>query len=323
IRVPYAIAFDISLEDYRTVWFVSDRSVDIIFGMDMLLMFITAIPNGRMLIIKKKEIAWIYAKGWFIPDLIATVPIDLLVMFCTNSRQINLERSAKLLRIAKSARLFRVMRLLRLKRVLIELEILLGLSFSILNIVKFAMLIIALVHLLACGYLAVARANVNDSWIYTLSLTHNLETRKDEYIAALYWALQTMITIGYGDVPPVRMEERIFAIVCMIIGGFLFTYGLTRIVNLVSTLNQNDTHLISVLDSINDWAHYYKLPNQLTQDIRAYIYFQSHHRYVAEKEVFNSLSDSIKRKVQGITFGPLIQNIAFFHGVSDAFFSLR
>ena len=29
------------------------------------------------------------------------------------------------------------------------------------------------------------------------------------YIAALYWALVTMSTIGYGDVTPTRTEERL------------------------------------------------------------------------------------------------------------------
>ena len=45
-----------------------------------------------------------------------------------------------------------------------------------------------------------------------------LESRR-RYLAALYWAMSTMTTVGYGDITPESDGERAYAMVGMVIGG--------------------------------------------------------------------------------------------------------
>jgi len=56
------------------------------------------------------------------------------------------------------------------------------------------------------------------------------ESNYERYIAALYWSIATMTTVGYGDINAVSAIERLFSMIAMVIACALFGYSM----NLVS-----------------------------------------------------------------------------------------
>jgi hypothetical protein len=48
---------------------------------------------------------------------------------------------------------------------------------------------------------------------------------KDMYIIAIYWAVQTATTVGYGDVLTTNSTERIFCAFMMVIGVIAFSFA--------------------------------------------------------------------------------------------------
>ncbi len=44
------------------------------------------------------------------------------------------------------------------------------------------------------------------------------------YVTSIYWAFLTMATIGYGDVYPVSVLEKIYVMFCMIGACAVFAY---------------------------------------------------------------------------------------------------
>ena len=76
LRVPYAIAFD--LDEFTSDafgWFVVNRIVDVIFIMDIYVIFITAQFKGKKLVLKHRPIAMQYLKTWFVLDFVASIPV--------------------------------------------------------------------------------------------------------------------------------------------------------------------------------------------------------------------------------------------------------
>ena len=63
------------------------------------------------------------------------------------------------------------------------------------------------------------------------------------YITSLYWAVTTMITVGYGDITPTTSYERVLAIVTMLIASVVFAYTMNRINHILTGLdNTSETY---------------------------------------------------------------------------------
>jgi len=116
IVVPFRLGYDV---DAARGWYVFEMIIDGFFFFDILLNFRTAyFDDERKLIYDPRVLFWRYAKGWFLLDLISTVPIDELfqAVVGTSSNTLHLFPT-KLLRLFRVARLLKLTRLIKLSRV--------------------------------------------------------------------------------------------------------------------------------------------------------------------------------------------------------------
>ena len=59
------------------------------------------------------------------------------------------------------------------------------------------------------------------------------------YRTAIYWAITTMTTVGYGDVCPQSDQERQFVIIGMIVGASFYGYIIATVTSLVTSVDAN------------------------------------------------------------------------------------
>jgi len=90
-------------------------------------------------------------------------------------------------------------------------------------------LIIYVAHWCGCGfrYLSFFNEKGELGWIEKQNLTH--ETAFVQYLNSLYYAVITMITVGYGDITPVSVKEKTYVVFMTLISCMVFAYVLNAV----------------------------------------------------------------------------------------------
>jgi len=67
-------------------------------------------------------------------------------------------------------------------------------------------------HICACGFrLILEYQTVPKTWVTEAYLTNR--TWVEIYVASLYFSFTTMITVGFGDIVPYSLLERVYVII--------------------------------------------------------------------------------------------------------------
>merc|ERR1711998_174784 len=96
------------------------------------------------------------------------------------------------------------------------------------------------------------------------------ETTFEIYMCALYWAVMTMSTIGYGDVVAKTTAERVVATAGMFIGSSIFAYIVGAVTGTVATMGARKTEFHELMDAVNGYMEEVQLPNPVRMRIREY-----------------------------------------------------
>jgi len=98
------------------------------------------------------------------------------------------------------------------------------------EIFKLMLVIIYVGHFFACTWIYMAKLEIRfgvwNSWIQNFNLVD--QDWYYQYISSLYFAVYTMVTVGYGDIYPGNMIERAICIVLIILSCGVFAYSLNR-----------------------------------------------------------------------------------------------
>jgi hypothetical protein len=108
----------------------------------------------------------------------------------------------------------------------------------------------------------------DENWISAYGL--DPENVKDCYIAAMYWSIMTITTIGYGDVPAKTTPERALVCVCMLVGAGTFAYIVGSFCGIVASLGKETSEYQSNMDSLNEFMEESAVPVELRHRIRSY-----------------------------------------------------
>ena len=237
--VPFTIGFATNANGFL---YVFDILKDIFFFMDLILNFITAFydKNGNLIRVPKIIARHYVSTKLFYFDLITALPIPLVadLIIHQDDTHANLLR---LLRFLRFLRLIRVLKAVKLLRIYHKVEEFFYSSLfnGIRSIFSLLFYIILCAHWIACLWHFVGQENEDVEGISWLSTYYNMknDSLQERYVASLYFAIMTMITVGYGDITPVTMSERIVSIVAMLSGCAMFAYSMNSIGILVQNIN--------------------------------------------------------------------------------------
>lgn len=217
ITIPLQISYEVDISE------TFSRVITGIFGFDILLNFNTGIYVDGYLKLDRYRIIQEYLRLWFWIDLISTFPYDIILEESSYFIQ-----SARLLRLLKFLRFIKILKLLRLaklKKIIDRFDELLKFSqefAAAITFIKLFVFVLFLGHILGCIFHYVGmQEDPEESWLAETFFTDWYH----RYIDSLYWGIQTMTTIGYGDITPQNTEERLMGVFLLLVAstGFAFT----------------------------------------------------------------------------------------------------
>jgi len=258
---------------------VANRAIDVIFCIDIFLNFLTPYQTQHgMWITNHKSIAIKYISSWFLIDLVSVLPFEML-------------RMIRLLRLAKLLRIFRASRVLK------RWETRLSVSYGYITLTKFVVYMLLLSHWLACVIRLVPYIEEGDfSWLKNYFADPAEEHPMTIYNTALYWAVMTVTTIGYGDVAMTTSAERWVAVFAMMVGGAAYAYIVGSVCGLVASMGEIEARLHRKIDDLNVYMEEQSFPNSLRIRLREYFHYTAKQ---SRSEHYRQLFDEMSPQMRG------------------------
>ncbi|XP_065096334.1 voltage-gated inwardly rectifying potassium channel KCNH7 isoform X4 [Paramisgurnus dabryanus] len=281
IFTPYSAAFllnDLEEQKRRECGYscsplnVVDLMVDIMFIVDILINFRTTYVNTNEEVVSHPaKIAVHYFKGWFLIDMVAAIPFDLLI-FGSGS-----EETTTLIGLLKTARLLRLVRVARKLDRYSEY----GAAVLVLLMCIFALI----AHWLACIWYAIG--NVEKPYLgHTIGWLDNLgmsigkqynysdpasgPSIKDKYVTALYFTFSSLTSVGFGNVSPNTNSEKIFSICVMLIGSLMYASIFGNVSAIIQRLYSGTARYHLQMLRVKEFIRFHQIPNPLRQRLEEY-----------------------------------------------------
>jgi len=284
IYVPLNIVLGLSRDIYQSFffWFITT-----VFTLDVIFNCIYPLKDvSEQLNIKEARAR--YLRSWFISDLLAAIPFTLLfsnILF-------------GVFRLFKFARVGQYMHIVRQRAVRLGDYLLLG--FFI-----FWLLLIA--HWLACG------------WIYLRGFPEGMDN-PTKYFTSLYWVVETLTTVGYGETTPLNNVQRVYAMVLMLAGVGMYGFIIGNVANLLSKRNPARTQFFNNLEQLKVFVNYRNIPISLQKRISDYYAYIWKKKLGFDESVFlSSLPQGLQNEVSVHLKREILEKIPLFEGVSDEF----
>uniref|UniRef100_A0A673VYQ6 Voltage-gated inwardly rectifying potassium channel KCNH2 n=1 Tax=Salmo trutta TaxID=8032 RepID=A0A673VYQ6_SALTR len=247
---------------------VVDLIVDIMFIVDIVINFRTTYVNTNDEVVSAPlRIAIHYFKGWFLIDMVAAIPFDLLIYRSG-------EETTTLIGLLKTARLLRLVRVAR------KLDRYSEYGAAVLFLLMCTFALIA--HWLACIWYAIGSVERNGSigWLHTLGESlgkhYNDTVRgsgpsiKDKYVTALYFTFSSLTSVGFGNVSPNTNSEKIFSICVMLIGSLMYASIFGNVSAIIQRLYSGTARYHTQMLRVREFIRFHQIPNPLRQRLEEY-----------------------------------------------------
>ena len=190
------------------------------------------------------------------------------------------------------------------------------------NVLLYSFFLISFLNIGSCLFIFIGRNSINN-WI----LLHSLETNEfyHIYIGAIYYIIETVTTVGYGDLIGNNFKEIGFQIIMLIVGTCIYSWLISSISNYIQKMNERNTKYgkkLEILEEIK--LNNPHLNHKLYDKILRLIHYRKYHEDETEKNiVLNSLPNSLKNLLIIEMYKNFINDFIFFKGIDNREFIVQ
>ncbi|CAK8993198.1 unnamed protein product [Durusdinium trenchii] len=280
--------------------------VDAVFLADMVLQFFTMYPKrsarGIIWEDRLKKITKHYLKTWFFLDFTTLIPFDLISL-ASGADSLKEFKGIKVVRVL---RLLKLMRIFRTSKLIHKLEVTLHIPYQQMALIRFLLILVLVCHWMAC--LWAMTLNLADSyypkWIDSIAdadLAFGIDTRTSEiriYIAAFYFCSYTMTSVGYGDIGPQNIFERVTCTVIVLVAGLCWAYILGEVGAIVTDMNAEKQSFRKMMNGLNKMMQEQGLPQELRRRLRSFFLSNKHQaQFARDQKLLTTMSPQLQSEV--------------------------
>lgn len=246
VMTPYNIAFH--PDRTNVTWVAINSIIDILFLMDILVIFNTAYidEDGEFTVVQDYgKIAKRYLTSWFIIDFLAIIPIDILFGGSNVNGIVRITRIGRLYRLIRLTRMLRVIKIIKEQsRIMDRMKESLRIGIGFQRVLFFTVYFVIFTHVLSCFWMLVATYNkdITKTW---LGGDEDFigKTPSELYLTAVYFTITTITTVGYGDMSGGTKQEKIFCIILMLFGVIAFSFATGSLASILSSYDTTNAHI--------------------------------------------------------------------------------
>ncbi|CAE7245299.1 KCNH2, partial [Symbiodinium microadriaticum] len=298
--------------------------VDGIFLVDLLMQFCTTYSKktvrGTIWETKVSAISQQYLRSWFVLDVMSLFPFDLIGLMIGGSGGNNFAelKSIKVLRVL---RLLKLTRLLKGSKIIQRLEIPVAIPYQHLALVRFMFVLMMACHWLACLWAMTLQLVepefprwIND--IESSDLEFGIESSKSPlriYVAAFYFCAYTMTSVGYGDIGPKNILERLVCCGIILSAGLCWAYILGEVCGIVADMTSESQEFRKRMYHLNCMMKMQELPRELKARLRSF-FLQNRHQvqFLTQQTLLRDMSPQLQSEVSTVLNLTWIQKVTFF-----------
>lgn len=263
------------------------------------------------------HIALHYLRSWFIIDLLALGPPTILLV--SDGEEPSPLAALGMLKTLRWVRLLRgrswitpetVLRTAKRPMLMMRIGRLLQLMSGF----------FALVHTVGCAfwlsglYRPQGEWSQGSTWIETFVQAD--ATFSQQYVSALYWAMVTATTVGYGDITPLTSTERAFTTVAVMFFAVLQSVLFGTITSLIDGMDVARKRYQAKRTHYDEFVRFSDLPGPLRRRIDAHMqYVWDVSKGFEMHSVLKELPDMLRQDVQVYLLKDMITRVPMFQGL--------
>ena len=301
--IPYYIAFDITLS---TTLLPLDILCTISMAIDILVTLRTAfIDFSGNTCYDSRAIARRYWNRGLILDLCGTFPMDIFSTLVIGYGQ-------------RYSNLLKVLGLLRASRLMYN-DRLAAFNSPTARILKLLFGFFWMAHLFGSAFWFTACVEDHSgTWINVNNYGNASLTT--QYIVSLYWALTTMVTVGYGDIVPTTVYEQAVVIPILMLSALIYATIFGNMAYAIETITSTIRRYQSRMDMVKEFISVYELPVELQKKLFDYTNAMwNQNKGFETEQMIAHLPTSVKAEVMLHINESLIQRVPLLKQCSDRF----
>ena len=319
---PYRVGFDAPAYGPE-FWF--EFLVDIYFIVDVFLNFITGfwmhLETTTVLVSDPHDIAVNYLKTWFLIDVAACAPVDLTtraiegtlacsfaVEGCSDATGSVSSNALKLFKLLRIFRLLKLLRLFRVSRLLNRYQNTLIYYHSFISVARVNLLVIIISHWIGCLF------GLLHNWD---AETEGPSSRATKWLRSVYWAVQSITSVGYGDIPAENPYTQVLSLFTMLIGVVLVSWIMT---NVLAAMNPDSSarRFNERLQYVLAYLKNNQLPTGVAKRVITFYRWQNMNQF-DEKSVLSDLPAQLRKDIFDNLYTGALKDIPIFSECSSQF----